>query len=115
MSELDDSNITWVVCPDCGAKIGVAISIGKADVVSQDRMLEVEKPPQTGIDQILTELGVDTSLIEFDEEDETIIVRPKRFLGDLWGSVNDAIRTIGGGWTREGRQSRWEIKKELIN
>jgi len=39
------------------------------------------------------------------------LVSPKKFLGDLWGQVNDAIRSLGGTWIREGRESRWEIRK----
>jgi hypothetical protein len=47
-----------------------------------------------------------------DEGEEVVTVAPKRFLGDLWGPVNDAIRSLGGMWIREGRESRWEIRKE---
>ena len=49
-----------------------------------------------------------------DEGEEIITVSPKKFLGDLWGPINDAIRSLGGGWIRDGRDSRWEIRKEDI-
>jgi hypothetical protein len=115
MSDLEDSKITWVICPDCGAKIGVALSIGKVDNRINVRNVEVEDSShQNETEKFLTESGVDISLIEIEEDEETIIIMPKRFLGDLWGSINDAIRNVGGGWVREGRQSRWEIKKELL-
>ncbi len=117
MSDREDSNITWVTCPDCGAKIGVVISVGKtatgtpapppAQVVPAIPVLA-----QGGIQEKLAAAGVDLTLVDVDEGEEMVSVSPKKFLGDLWGPINEAIRTLGGGWIRDGRSSRWEIKKE---
>ena len=58
--------------------------------------------------------GVDLTLIDIEESNEIITIRPKKFLGDLWGPINEAIRNLGGGWIREGRDSRWEIRTGAI-
>ena len=114
MAERDDSKITWITCPDCGAKIGVVLSVGKATpaTVAQE---PVAAWPPTGVNERLAAAGVDLTLVDVDEGEEVVTVSPKRFLGDLWGPVNDAIRSIGGMWIRDGRESRWEIRKEGLS
>lgn len=59
----------------------------------------------------MREAGIDISLLNIEEGEEATLVSPKKFLGDLWGPVNDALRAMGGIWIREGRESRWEIRK----
>ena len=117
LSDREDSNITWVMCPDCGAKIGVVISVGKSatGVPAPPQPRAVPDAPvlaQGGIQERLAAAGVDLTLVDVEEGDEFVSVSPKKFLGDLWGPINEAIRTIGGGWIRDGRSSRWEIRKE---
>jgi hypothetical protein len=111
VTERGDSKVTWITCPDCGAKIGVVISVGKTTTFKSESQVETTWPPSS-INEKLAVAGVDLSLVDVEEGDELITISPKRFLGDLWGSVNDAIRSLGGGWIREGRDSRWEIRKE---
>ena len=110
MAEQDDSKITWITCPDCGAKIGVVISVGKTQQATPP-VTETATWPSTGIEERLAVSGVDLTLIDIEEGEEYTTIRPKKFLGDLWGPINEAIRTLGGGWIREGRDSRWEIRK----
>ena len=119
LSDREDSNITWVTCPDCGAKIGVVISVGKSatGVPTSPPAQVVPAAPviaQGGIQGRLVAAGVDLTLVDVEEGDEFVSVSPKKFLGDLWGPINEAIRTIGGGWIRDGRSSRWEIRKENL-
>jgi hypothetical protein len=119
LSDREDSNITWVTCPDCGAKIGVVISVGKSatGVPAPPPPQAVPAAPviaQGGIQGRLAAAGVDLTLVDVEEGDEFVSVSPKKFLGDLWGPINEAIRTIGGGWIRDGRSSRWEIRKEKL-
>ena len=119
LSDREDSNITWVTCPDCGAKIGVVISVGKSatGVPTSPPTQVVPAAPviaQGGIQGRLVAAGVDLTLVDVEEGDEFVSVSPKKFLGDLWGPINEAIRTIGGGWIRDGRSSRWEIRKENL-
>lgn len=113
MSEREDSKITWINCPDCGAKIGVILSVGKTPPAAVPSQPEIPASwPPTGVNERLAAAGVDLTLVDVDEGEEVVTVAPKRFLGDLWGPVNDAIRSLGGMWIREGRESRWEIRKE---
>jgi hypothetical protein len=109
MTEREDSKISWITCPDCGAKIGIVVSAGTESSV-QVPLMESSAP--LGVSEILASAGVDLALVNVEESDEIITVTPKKFLGDLWGAVNDAIRSLNGGWIRDGRESRWEIRKE---
>ena len=70
-----------------------------------------EWPPQTA-SGLLETAGIDTQLLDVEENDAVISVTPKKFLGDQWGPINDKIRELGGTWIRDGRSSRWEITKE---
>jgi hypothetical protein len=115
LSEREDSKISWVTCPDCGAKIGIVLSVGsKAPGVTQPQEVPIIVQQAGGFNERLAAAGVDLTLVNVDEGEEIVTVSPKKFLGDLWGAINDAIRSLGGGWIRDGRDSRWEIRKEDI-
>jgi hypothetical protein len=105
--------ISWITCPDCGSKIGVVLSVGKTSRVVEPGK-EAEWPPEqaTGIRGKLEEAGVDLSLVEIEETEEMVNVTPVEFLGDRWGPINDAIRSLNGIWIRAGRSSHWEIPRE---
>jgi len=113
LSVQEDSKITWITCPDCGAKIGIVLSVGKAtpEAVTPSPQAVRDWPP-SAINERLTGAGVDLTLVDVEEGESVHTVTPKKFLGDLWGPINDTIRTMGGVWIRDGRQSRWEISKE---
>ena len=49
MAEQDDSKITWITCPDCGAKIGVVISVGKTQLATPP-VTDTATCPSTGIE-----------------------------------------------------------------
>jgi hypothetical protein len=117
MSDREDSKITWITCPDCGAKVGVVISVGKPVVDTQPNTISPHLPagPQVTQGSLLDKLtvaGIDLSLVDVEEGSEIVSISPKKFLGDLWGPINEAVRTLGGIWIRDGRASRWEINKE---
>lgn len=113
MIKRDDSKIMWITCPDCGSRIGIIVSVGKAGEVAPVTVESApDRWPPEGIGEKLKAAGVDASLLNIEEGEEQIIISPKKFLGDLWGPINDAIRSLGGTWIREGRDSRWEIKEE---
>jgi hypothetical protein len=111
LTERGDSKVTWITCPDCGAKIGVVISVGKAATQRPAPEPETTWPPSS-VNERLATAGVDLTLIDVVEGEEVITISPKKFLGDLWGPINEAVRSLNGGWIREGRDSRWEIRKE---
>ncbi len=114
----EESKVIWLTCPDCGSKIGIILSVGKVPTVTQ-HIQEVEEeesgawPPASmgSIAEKLKAAGVDTSLLNIEEGEDATIISPKKFLGDLWGPINESIRTLSGTWIREGRESRWEIRK----
>jgi hypothetical protein len=114
-----NNSVTWITCPDCGAKIGVVLSVGKTITTQASQptpvaesLEEAEWPPQQGIRAKLEAAGVDLALVDVEESDNMVTVTPKKFLGDLWGPINDSLRTLGGNWIRNGRNSRWEISSE---
>ena len=113
MGEREDTKVTWITCPECGAKVGIILSVGRAAPTAEMPPMEPSIPwSPSGINERLVSAGVDLSLVDVEDVEEVVVIRPKRFLGDLWGPVNEAVRTLGGGWIREGRESRWEIRKE---
>ena len=108
--------ITWITCPDCGSKIGIVISVGRAEatkIIHQETAtepIEAEWPPQTA-QALLQSAGIDITQLDIEENETTISISPKKFLGDLWGPINDKLKELGGNWIRDGRNSRWEIQK----
>ncbi len=102
------------MCPDCGSKIGIVISVGqKVPVVVQEEAETEEWPPdEIDFKAKLEAAGVDLALVVVEQSEGTVTVSPKKFLGDLWGPINDTMRELGGTWIRNGRNSRWEIKLE---
>ena len=104
--------ITWITCPDCGSKIGIVISVGKAEATRVIHEEPSEEWPPQSAQAKLEAAGVDTSQLDIEENETTISVSPKKFLGDQWGPINNKIRELGGTWIRDGRSSRWEIPQE---
>jgi hypothetical protein len=104
--------ITWITCPDCGSKIGIVISVGKAEATRVIHEEPSEEWPPQSAQARLEAAGVDTSQLDIEENETTISVSPKKFLGDQWGPINNKIRELGGTWIRDGRSSRWEIPQE---
>jgi len=48
--------------------------------------------------------------------DRQLKIRPKRWLEDDWGTVNDAVKSMGGAWATAGKDSCWLVPfpKEAI-
>ncbi|MFQ6053427.1 MAG: hypothetical protein ACE5OO_04265 [Candidatus Bathyarchaeia archaeon] len=112
MGERASTKVNWITCPECGAKIGILLSVGGVAPSAERPREEAAMGPPIGVRERLAVAGVDLSLVDVEEGEDVIVIRPKRFLGDLWGPINDAVRALGGGWIREGRESRWEIRRE---
>jgi hypothetical protein len=104
--------ITWITCPDCGSKIGIVISVGKTHDPKIIHQEPTEDWPPKTTQEMLNVAGIDTSQLDVEENETTISISPKKFLGDQWGPINDKIRELGGSWIRDGRNSRWEIPKD---
>ena len=112
MGEREEAKVTWITCPECGGKIGIILSVGRATTTAERPSAEPEALPPIGVRERLASAGVDLSLVEVEEGEDVIVISPKRFLGDLWGPIHDVVRALGGSWIREGRKSRWEIRTE---
>ena len=109
----EESKVIWLTCPDCGSKIGIILSVGKATTIAH-RSEQEEEPgawPPSSFEEKLKEAGIDTTLLNIEDGEEAVLVSPKKFLGDLWAPINETMRSLGGTWIREGRESRWEIRK----
>jgi len=115
LGEREGTKVTWITCPECGAKIGIILSVGRAAPAAERPPSEAAAWPPSGVRERLARAGIDLSLVDVGEGEEAIVVSPKKFLGDLWGPINDAVRALGGIWIREGRNSRWEIRKEDLS
>jgi len=72
---------------------------------------EVELSATSSVRESLIKAGIDLSLVEIGEKNGGgfITVSPKKFLGDLWGPINEVIKVLNGKWIRQGRTSHWEI------
>ena len=104
------NKVTWITCPDCGSKIGIVLSVGKATTVVHEEEEQTEEwPPTLDVSTKLQQAGVDISQLEIIQEETGTVISPVKFLGDMWGQVNDAVRGMGGSWVRDGRNSHWEI------
>jgi len=114
----DESKVIWLTCPDCGSKIGIILSVGKVSTIARHAGVEEGEaqdwPPNTTnyLDK-LKAANIDISLFNIEEGENVILISPKKFLGDLWGPINESMRSLGGIWIREGRESRWEIRKTI--
>jgi len=115
LEEREETKVSWITCPECGAKIGIVLSAGRVAPQAERLNLppdQVVAWPPTTLTERLSSAGIDLSLLDIEEKEDMTIVSPKKFLGDLWGPINDAMKSVGGNWIREGRQSRWEIPKQ---
>jgi len=112
LGEEEGSIVNWITCPECGAKIGIIISVGRVVPKAEKPQAAPRISSLSDIKDRLARAGVDLSLVEFDEVRGSVVIKPNRFLGDLWRPIHDAVRGLGGVWIRDGRSSRWEIKME---
>lgn len=70
------------------------------------------QPKQPGDRDYHSELaaaGVDMSLVDVKVDGDVAYITPKKFLGDLWGPIMDAVKSLGGEWIRDNKNSHWKI------
>jgi len=88
-----------VKLPECGSKIGIILSVGKPTQITHvesEVMSGVDWPPvSTGLEEKLQAANIDPSLLNIEIKDDFTIVSPKKFLGDLWGPINDVMKSLG--------------------
>ena len=57
----------------------------------------------------LAEAGVDMTLVDVKVDGGVAYVTPKKFLGDLWGPIMEAVKSLGGEWIRDDKNSHWKV------
>ncbi len=59
-------------------------------------------------------LNVELVTVEEHPQGGVFYIKPKKYLGDIWGSFGDALRSIGAEWGREDqtdkKSGRWVIE-----
>jgi len=65
---------------------------------------------QTAILNVLERAGLDTTILDIYPENGAMVVKPHRYLGDVWAKYVDALRPLGAEWVRMGKESHWEIR-----
>lgn len=72
----------------------------KPQVISKDSVKTyLERTKLPGVDQL-----------EYQENEQGVLVKPKRFLDDLWPPINQAIRGgLSGSWERDAKG--WVVPK----
>jgi len=73
------------------------------------------QPKQPGARDYHSELaaaGVDMTLVDVKVDGDIAYITPKKFLGDLWGPIMEAVKRLGGEWIRDDKNSHWKIGGE---
>ena len=81
---------------------------------SEKVTIEPPVPIKPGITVELVKKDLDSYLEDLDitEDDENIVVMPKRYLGrDKFAPLADLIRELGGSYVSAGRESKFLIPK----
>jgi len=76
-----------------------------------------QEPTLTLTGRVMEELGADLcELLEIDDKGKAIVLKTKGFLKDKdkWIRINDIVKSFNGNWIKSGKESRWEIPKEVI-
>ena len=69
---------------------------------------EIEQKRYT-LEEALRETDAGLDLLNIEVKGDVLVITAKKFLGDQWAEVNEAIKANGGKWIRDGKQSRWEV------
>jgi hypothetical protein len=73
-------------------------------------------PPRSPVSKLATlreRLGARLQDLEVTDGMDGLVVRPRRYLGDVWKEVNDVMRALGGHWQtgHSPRDGSWRIPK----
>jgi len=59
---LSKDKVSWITCPECGSKIGIVITVGKAEAKVEERLPTLgEGWPPGSAQQVLEAAGIDVS------------------------------------------------------
>jgi hypothetical protein len=70
-------------------------------------------PPVSKLATLQERLGARLQDLEVTDSMDGLVVRPRRYLGDVWKEVNDIMRALGGHWQtgHSPRDGCWRVKK----
>jgi len=68
-------------------------------------MSEARPEPIPNIEQALMGAQIDTSLLEIKGK----TIKPTKWIGDQWASINDVLERHGYNWISANKESRWEL------
>ena len=69
--------------------------------------------PVSKLASLQEQLGARLQDLELNDGLDSIIVKPRRYLGDAWKDVNDVVRALGGRWAKGNypKDGSWRIPK----
>ena len=88
--------------------------VGGGEVSAEEIEVSSSETPvldRDGIIDALESVGLDTEDLEISVKKGKVIVKPKRFLGDIWDKYNQAFWKLGYSWIKAGKNGRWESSK----
>jgi hypothetical protein len=71
------------------------------------------RPEALKLASLQEQLGARLQDLELNDGLDSIIVKPRRYLGDAWKEVNDIVRAFGGKWIpgQTPKDGAWRIPK----
>lgn len=64
---------------------------------------------QAGVLDAVERAGLDTTALAVYPDDGRMVVKPLKFLSDVWSKYDRALAPMGFTWIRAGKDGRWEI------
>ena len=69
------------------------------------------KPAASKLPVLQERLGARLQDLEVTDGIDGLVVKPRKYLGESWSEVNEAVRALGGHWISNGKQGSWRIPK----
>jgi len=79
-------------------------------LMSQSGSLKKDLPPVEKAAPVKSEISVDWELLDYLKYGQ--VIKPKKFLGDLWSGIDQVLKANNYKWIRDGKESRWEFQAE---
>jgi len=74
---------------------------------------ETPRPAVSKLATLQEQLGQRLQDLELNDGLDSIIVKPRKYLGDSWKDINDVVRALGGHWIcgQKPADGAWRIPK----
>lgn len=88
---------------------------GKQEPASPDTWRVTENAPPTAskLATLQERLGAHLQDVEITEGFDGLSIKPKKYLGEAWGEINDVVRSLGGKWQKgqTPKDGGWRMPK----